>query len=346
MLEQGSRAVGRDVREVANAGASCTKCVPSGRTRKYSKQAQSRVDLPTRAACELPAETSTIASSPRSSADRITPPLCASPGLGARAPARAGTPGTSTPCGCRRPGRASGSVPGTAGTACRRCGRPAAPTRPSSVARRISRAAAPSTARSSSSETSPSGRQGDMRSAHSDSALHTVPSPETSRWSRSASPTSRAWSPRRRLASMRSKSGSRARMSGPSRCTAREFSSRTRPPYCSACALLPRSTSHGRPNTGASRAITRQLPDMRRWLRTVTPPSKRRIRFFPTASTDSSTRPSTCSATPVTWPRGFGDSALTRSPTRTCSRRAARWRLSPSGTGHDFVTLVSHGFPA
>ena len=40
-------------------------------------------------------------------------------------------------------------------------------------------------------------------------------------------------------------------------------------------------------------------------------------------------------------PRGFGDSAATRSPTSTCSRRAARWRLSPSGTRVDFVTLVS-----
>ena len=54
------------------------------------------------------------------------------------------------------------------------------------------------------------------------------------------------------------------------------------------------------------------------------PPSNLSKRCLPTASTDSSTRPSIRSATPVAWPRGFGDSTSSRCPTSGCSRRAAR----------------------
>ena len=94
-----------------------------------------------------------------------------------------------------------------------------------------------------------------------------------------------------------------------------------------------RRTSHGRPAPVEPTGPTRQRPFIRRWLRTVTPPSKRSSRCFPTASTPSSRRPSTAAATPVTSPRGCGEVAVTRSPTSGRSRAAARWRESPSGTG-------------
>ena len=70
--------------------------------------------------------------------------------------------------------------------------------------------------------------------------------------------------------------------------------------------LAPASTSHGRPGVSSPRGTTRQLPFMRRWLRRTTPPSKRSRRFLPRASTDSSTRPSSRSATPVARARGCG----------------------------------------
>src|SRR5207247_2387467 len=49
------------------------------------------------------------------------------------------------------------------------------------------------------------------------------------------------------------------------------------------------------------------------------------------ASTPSSLRPSRRSASRLTAARGCGVSTSTRSPTSTCSRRAARARESPSG---------------
>ncbi len=83
---------------------------------------------------------------------------------------------------------------------------------------------------------------------------------------------------------------------------------------------------------------------MRRWLRTTSPPSKRSSRFLPTASTDSSTRPSTRGATCVAWARGFGDSTSSRWPTSGCSRSAARWSASPSGTTPSLELVFStHG---
>ena len=53
---------------------------------------------------------------------------------------------------------------------------------------------------------------------------------------------------------------------------------------------------------------------------------------MPTASTASSRRPSSRSAERGRAARGCGVSTSRRSPTSTCSRRAARWRESPSGT--------------
>ena len=75
-------------------------------------------------------------------------------------------------------------------------------------------------------------------------------------------------------------------MSGPSRRTARSFSSSTGPLTCTASSRSPRRTSHGRPNIGDPRGRTNQRPRILRWLRRTTPPSKRSSRFLPTASTD------------------------------------------------------------
>ena len=90
------------------------------------------------------------------------------------------------------------------------------------------------------------------------------------------------------------------------------------------------------PTLARPRGSTRQRPVIRRWLRTTTPPSNRSRRFLPTASTDSSTRPSIRDATPVTCARGCGDSASIRWPTSACSRAqrdgANRPRARPEGS--------------
>ena len=86
------------------------------------------------------------------------------------------------------------------------------------------------------------------------------------------------------------------------------------------------------PHPRRPRRSTRQRPFIRKWLRRTRPPSKWSRRFFPTASTCSSRRPSSRSASPFTAARGCGVSTSTRSPTRTCSRWAARCSESPSGT--------------
>ena len=104
--------------------------------------------------------------------------------------------------------------------------------------------------------------------------------------------------------------------------------------------FAPRRTSHGRPTRFAPRGSRRQRPVMRRWLRSTTPPSKRSSRFLPTASTDSSRRPSSRSAIRFTAARGCGVSTSTRSPTSGCSRAAARRSESPSGT----ASRVAIGF--
>ena len=68
---------------------------------------------------------------------------------------------------------------------------------------------------------------------------------------------------------------------------------------------------------------------MRRWLRTVTPPSKRSRRCFPIASTPSSVRPSTARATPVACPRGCGE----------MPRPVADERLEPAGRAVEGVAF-------
>src|SRR4030095_6270341 len=120
-------------------------------------------------------------------------------------------------------------------------------------------------------------------------------------------------------------------MSGPTRLTARAFSSSTGPPHSTASRGPPRRTSQGRPRQARPRSRIVQRPVIRRWLRSTRPPSNRSTRFFPTASTLSRRRPSRWSPTPVAAARGCGVSTSTPSPTRGWSRRAARWSESPSG---------------
>ncbi len=175
---------------------------------------------------------------------------------------------------------------------------------------------------------------GESRARWSPSAFHLFPMPAARRWSRSASPSSRAWSVLRNRSSIASRSGGSSITSGPSRwIRARpRVSSSTGPCQSTAWSSRPRSTSHGAFEVGRPAGCTPQRPFIRRWLRRTRFPSNVRSRFLPTASTRSSRRPSIRSATPRSWARGFGDSAATTSPTSGWSRLATRWSASPSGT--------------
>ena len=160
----------------------------------------------------------------------------------------AGNWGTSRRCGCRRPGRASGSACRSAGTADRPAGRRARSLRPRSSEARISRAASPSTRPSSSSLASPSARHGDSCACQSASAFHTFPIPATSRWSSRASPSSRLGCGAAQVRDHRGQVGRLARG-----CPARAAGSRgasARAPARSRAgprARSPRRTSHGLP---------------------------------------------------------------------------------------------------
>ena len=149
-----------------------------------------------------------------------------------------------------------------------------------------------------------------MRAAacHSASASHMFPIPATIDWSSSVSPSQRVWSGPRIRSSIASKRGGRSRMSGPSRAIDRVCSSSTGPFQSTPSARSPRRTSHGVPARRPPSGVTVQRPDMRRWERSTTPPSKRKTRFFPSASTDSSTRPSIRSAIRSARARGCGAS--------------------------------------
>ena len=193
---------------------------------------------------------------------------------------------------------------------------------------------------------SPIDGHGESRTCQSDSAFQTLPIPATSRWSSSASPSSRLWCSLRRFATIPAKSGGSARMSGPRRRALRLVSSSTGPFQSTASRLAPVSTSQGLPCFWAPRSTTCQRPLMRRWLRSTRPPSKLSSRFFPTASTASSLRPSRRSAASTEAARGWGVSTVTRSPTSACSLRAARWSESPSGIARTLAGSVCHAWMA
>ena len=184
--------------------------------------------------------------------------------------------------------------------------------------------------RKSSSSTSPTRAHGERRPCQSSSASHMFPIPATSRWSRSASPSTRAGSAALTRAATAAGSVASASRSGPRRRSV-PFARRSTEPFQSrASSSAPRSTSHGRPCGGDPAGTTRQRPVMPRWLWTTTPPSKWRSRFLPRGSTVSSTRPSTARATAL--PRGCGADASTpaRQAHRACRRHGGCCRpLAP-----------------
>lgn len=130
----------------------------------------------------------------------------------------------------------------------------------------------------------------------------------------------------------RAGSVSSASRSGPSRRNGRWSSVSTGPCHCVASMPPAPRTSQGRPTRDEPIGPTCHRPFIRRWLRTVTPPSNLSTRCLPIASTFSSRRPSTAAATPVASPLGCGEAATRWCPMRGRSRTAARWRESPSGT--------------
>ncbi len=240
--------------------------------------------------------------------------------------------GTSRRCGCRLPDPGTRSACRSEGTDGRRGGRPGGEPRAPATAARMADRAHTSAATSSASVARPTASHGESRTAQSVSDIHMFPIPATRRWSWRASPRGRSGPLARSRGTSASGSVRSARRSGPSVRSGRWSSVSTGPFHCVASIPSACSTSHGRPARTGPAAPTRQRPVIRRWLRTATPPSKRNTRCFPLASTLSSRRPSTAAATPVARPRGWGELAETRRPTRAWSRRAARWRASPSGT--------------
>ena len=253
--------------------------------------------------------------------DRITRPLTR-PVAPLLSPT-AGTPGTSRPSGSHRPGRERRSASDTAGMDALPCDRSHAPR---GRCRRSAASGAP-LARARPEAPPPTFLR---RGATGRPRLARAPPPSTcSRSRRRDAGREGHRRPRGRPLDggsrpSESRSGGRARMSGPRLRTARLFNSSTEPFHSTASRPRPRSTSQGRPRVAEPRARTVQRPDIRRWLRSTSPPSKLSSRFLPTASTPSRRRPSSCSATPVAAARGFGLSTSTVSPTSTWSRRAAR----------------------
>ena len=112
---------------------------------------------------------------------------------------------------------------------------------------------------------------------------------------------------RRSRLSIASRSGGAPRMSGPSRARARACAARA--PGRRRGRLRARHRA-GRARAGPARACRGdapvQRPLIRRCERRTTPPSNRRTRFFPTASTASSRRPSSRSAIGRALARGCG----------------------------------------
>ena len=160
------------------------------------------------------------------------------------------------------------------------------------------------------------------------------PIPATSRWSWSASPS------RRVAGAAQPRDGGvevellGASTSGPSRRTApRRRASSTGPFQRTPSSSSPRSTSHGSAASAACRAARSASG------RSSAGGCGRRAR--PRSGAAGSCRPPRPTRARarraarrhrVAWARGFGDSTSSRWPTSGCSRRAARWSESPSGT--------------
>ena len=172
----------------------------------------------------------------------------------------AGSAGTSMRSGCRRPARASAVLSPQRGQG-----------RPLSDERRVRRGRPPP--RRASCRRPRRARAGDRRCrprperSTETRARQREPLPSTcsrsrprALWSSMASPTARPGCPERSRATIASRSGGRARMSGPTRRTARWFSSRTGPFTCTASSRSPRRTSQGRPRIGDPRGREPGVP--------------------------------------------------------------------------------------
>ncbi len=236
----------------------------------------------------------------------------------------AGRPGTSRWCGCRHPGRARGCAPGrrSAGTGGRPCRRSRRNTswRPCSADSCINGRTPCTTASASSSLTSAVRRQGSMPARQHASDFQKLPMPATTCWSRSTSPSAREGSSsRNRRRNRASSNGRAATRSGPSdarrgspRTLAAVSSSSTGPLNWTTSTSPRRSTSHAaRVDRGqrSPRRITHHAPVMRRCEWTRRPPSKRRSRCLPTASTASTCRPARrCGHR--SWPKRGGGVAI------------------------------------
>ena len=197
-----------------------------------------------------------------------------------------------------------------------------------------------------------------MRACQRSSASHMFPIPATTRWSTSTSPRSERGRPaaraRRRPPTSRlvgEQVGAEPTGDARVELEHRPVPLRRLPPRCAEDE--PRLTAPGR----SSVRRTRQRPVMRRWLRTVTSPSKRSSRFLPTASTDSSTRPSIARATssaaragPATRPRrarrrGAGAARLRDGVDRPRARPAGECRHGRLGAGSAATPRASDQSP-
>ena len=237
--------------------------------------------------------------------------------------------GTSRRCGCRRPGRASGSGCRSAGTACPHGGRCAAPRAPSTE-RRISRAAVPAR-RAARRRT----HRRPTATARRVRARATRPSTRSRCRRRAAGPQCVADLPRLVTAAQAGehpvevrlrREDVRARGAARPRVQLEHAAA-----VSSACARSPRSTSHGRPDHRGAGGAHPPAPGIRRWLRTVT--SRPR-----SEQSGSCRRPRRTRATAVDLlrdtvarPRGFGDSA-----------RPGRRRAPAAGGGAVEAVALGH----
>ena len=107
-------------------------------------------------------------------------------------------------------------------------------------------------------------------------------------------------------------------------CEVRAGSSSTGPFQSTPSASHPAERATAGALSGTPADCTSQRPLSVRCERSTTPPPKRNTRFFPSAVADSSTRPSSRSASIAACARGCGVATPTRSPTSAWSARAAR----------------------
>ena len=231
----------------------------------------------------------------------------------------------------------------SAGTAARRGGRPAAALaaavdrRAHQPRRRLERA--PPLVLADVARAAATAR---ARASHSASASHMFPIPATSDWSSSASPNQRvavrrAQPREHRVDARRPLEDVRAEPARARGCAARA-PGRSRGPPPPARRAARATACRARARRAGARV---QRPDMRRCDRSddAALEAEQRGSCRAPSPTRAPCRRSARRRAPAC-ARGCGDSASTRWPTSACRRRAARWRVSPSGT---FPTVASVG---